>query len=296
MDPKASPAAVAKIQAYLQDKRSVKVVQVQEGKISCPACSREIRMPKFHDRVVGVDLRCTCNTLLRIANQSEDEEETTEYELAETQGHTHEVELDAKGTGTSSEAKGHKHRVLGKKVVEANGHTHKLVEIDEDADDKKSNEEDKAKAAKLKDDEDDKDEGGIKDIPDAELIKYLVENPNPADEAFHENSEKKGWDNKQAEAVAYKFATRYAQFRTGGASKGKRPSDIVADQESMGLQVELEHTPNIDDAHKIVWDHLSEKKNSLYYSFLTVVEKSIEEGPESELFRGMLKLMEKMEK
>jgi hypothetical protein len=96
--------------------------------------------------------------------------------------------------------------------------------------------------------------------------------------------------------VAYKFATRYVQFRLGGNSKGKRPASIISTEEAMGIEVEHEHTPNVDDANKIVWDHLSEKPESRYYTFLRVVEKAIEEGPESDLFKGLMKLADKMEK
>lgn len=55
------------------------------------------------------------------------------YSLEEAEGHTHTVDLNEKGDGTSSKDDGHSHRVIGNKVMFAEGHTHKLKKTgDED--------------------------------------------------------------------------------------------------------------------------------------------------------------------
>lgn len=86
-----------------------------------------------------------------IEDEDESEDETdagTKYELAEEQGHTHTVVLDEKGTGTSTNNDEHVHVVTEKVVAEANGHTHKLTLITEDATEEDSAEDDTAEDTK----------------------------------------------------------------------------------------------------------------------------------------------------
>lgn len=136
---------------------------------------------------------------------------------------------------------------------------------------------------------------GTMDVPEDEVLKFFLEHQNPTDEAYHEFCEERGWNTHQAEAVAYRFATRYAQFRTGGASKGKRPADIITEEESMGQTVEYEHTPSAPDALKIAWDHLAEVPSSKYYTFLELLEKTLKAGPEHPIYKKMEKLAEEAE-
>lgn len=144
----------------------------------------------------------------------------------------------------------------------------------------------------VQDSRDESEDMGVMYVPESEVLKFFLEHQNPTDKAFHEFCEEKGWNKHQAEAVAYRFATRYAKFRTGGVSKGKRPSDLIAEEESMGQTVEYEHTSNPEDALKIAWDHLAEVPNSKYYTFLDAIERVLKAGPDHDLYKKMEKLAE----
>lgn len=148
--------------------------------------------------------------------------------------------------------------------------------------------------AQMQDDGDD-DQDGLMNIPEKAMLKFFIENPNPTDETFHEHSEKMGWVNPEAETLAYRFASRYAAFRTGGTSKGARPTEIITSEESLGQMVEKEHTSYMDDSLKIAWDHLAEVPNSRYYTFLALIEKTLKAGPEHPIYVKMMKLVEEAE-
>jgi hypothetical protein len=300
----AHPKAVNRISPELEAAlkgNQLLTATLKDGKGSCPGCSQEVKMPSpaSGTKFTSVPVVCpACKTEFRVVDQ-EEEEEDTEYELEESNGHTHGVlELNQLGSGKSTEDKGHSHRIAGLEVQLAKGHTHKLKketeeEEEEEEEEDKPDDQDAAKGPKHADNGDE--EGGIMNIPEAELVGFFVEHPNPTDDAFHDHSEKMGWNNHEAEAAAYKLATRYAQFRTDGASKGKRPVQIITSEEAMGQQVEKEHTPNIDDATKITWDHLTEVPNSKYYTFLELLEKTLKAGPGHPIYKKMMKLVEEAE-
>lgn len=264
----------------LADLGNAKFVQVD---VSCPSCKTEFTAREQTGELRGTEI--VDSEEVKEGGKEEEEGENHAYYLAQAKGHTHAIQLDANGDGVSSEAAGHSHKVVGEKVQAAEDHVHELEE---------SKPGEAGNMDQLQDNGDDE-EGGILDVPQDQIIKFLVENPNPTDAEFHEHSEKMGWNNHEAEAVAYKMATRYAQFRTGGASKGKRPSAVIASEENIGMQVELEHTKNIDDANKIVWDHLVEVKDSKYYTFLIAIEKILKLGPDHELYKKMIKLVDATE-
>lgn len=64
---------------------------------------------------------------LEATSDGDAEDQTETAELALTDGHKHSVRLDINGNGVSSKNDGHSHRVLGGKVLLANGHLHRLV-------------------------------------------------------------------------------------------------------------------------------------------------------------------------
>jgi hypothetical protein len=147
--------------------------------------------------------------------------------------------------------------------------------------------------AELLDNGDEGEKAGMTNIPEAELVAFFLRHPNPTDDAFHEHSEEKGWDNKAAEAKAYELATRYSQFRMGGKSKGVRPDQVDNHEELRGRQIEYEHTSNPDDALKIAWDHLTEVNFSKYYTLLDLMEKALKAGPNHALHKELMELVEK---
>lgn len=307
-----SKRAVDRISSELKTRLGEKqgklpVVDIKGDTGVCPGCSNEVKIidPGPGVRWMKIQGRCaTCSTEFIVlgpgfqdsedapdmpAQDPDGEGSNPTYRLTGS-GHEHVIQMDANGSGTSSEVNDHSHRVIAGSVQSAAGHTHRL---ENSAKTRAGNMDNRERFEKLMDNGDE--EGGIMDVPEAEVIKFFTEHPNPTDYAFHEHSEEKGWNTHQAEAVAYRLATRYTQFRTGGRSKGVRPKNVVSEEESMGQQVELEHTANVDDALKIAWDHLAEVPNSKYYTFLATIEKVLKAGPDHPLFKKMQELTEEAE-
>ena len=105
-----------------------------------------------------------------------------------------------------------------------------------------------------------------------EVYKFLKNNPNPSDEVFHKHFEGLGVNVHDAEACAYKFATKMVEFLSQGRSVTKNFTEKNADPKelTMGIGVELEHTKNKAIAKRIALDHLSEIPT--YYSRLKKME------------------------
>jgi len=105
-----------------------------------------------------------------------------------------------------------------------------------------------------------------------ELIKLFAENENLADSDFHAFAEQLGMDVHAAEQAVYKLASIAARFILGGkfAESGLTYDDLDPEQLQMGIEIEQEHTPDIEIATKIAADHLTE--NPMYYSYLTEME------------------------
>jgi len=113
------------------------------------------------------------------------------------------------------------------------------------------------------------------DVP-LKILKFFHDNPNPSDDEFHAWAEKNDMEPDDAEEIAYKFVTEFANFIFGGKSKGRAPANIDADQFSKGIEVELEHTPSRVVAAKIAIDHLIE--SPIYYDALAKMEASLTGG------------------
>lgn len=113
-----------------------------------------------------------------------------------------------------------------------------------------------------------------------EVAEFFKENPNPPDKDFHAWAEGKGYDPHEAEAAAYRIATLFANFMSGGRANEKGFTQEVADpiELSMGIEIEKEHSPDIVTRARISLDHIAEfPKSPLgYYSGLTMLEKWLE--------------------
>ena len=82
-----------------------------------------------------------------------------------------------------------------------------------------------------------------------------------------------------------KLATKWDEKIPGGLSVGKVPADFNADDIVKGIEIEMEHTSDIDIATEIAMDHLSEDPK--YYNKLEKMEKGAS--------KVKLKLKKKME-
>jgi len=102
---------------------------------------------------------------------------------------------------------------------------------------------------------------------------FFVRNPNPNDKKFHAFAEKNKVNTHKAEALAYRLATKQVKFQRGGKSNEPGPKHYDPKQMKAGIEVEAEHTPDVDSRKKISADHLSEVKNSRYYDVLRIAEK-----------------------
>jgi hypothetical protein len=105
------------------------------------------------------------------------------------------------------------------------------------------------------------------------VYNYFKDNPNPEDEDFHKFIEAKGINVHEAEDEAYKLATLYVQFMEGGNSNENKSLIKIDDSQlKKGIEIEKEHTSNVDIATKIARDHLSEYN---YYTALDEMESNL---------------------
>ena len=105
----------------------------------------------------------------------------------------------------------------------------------------------------------------------AEIIKWFLKNPYPADDAVHAWAEEKGIDPDDFEGQIYHVLS---SVLSEGFSKGK---DVKHDPSElkMGIEVEYEHTTNPLIARKIALDHLVEIPD--YYTRLKRMEEDAQD-------------------
>jgi len=117
-----------------------------------------------------------------------------------------------------------------------------------------------------------KEQMGIDSKMENALVNFFVSHPFPDDDDIHSFAEKSGYDTEQVEAGAYRLATFFAQFmRDGRANEnGFEKKEADPKELKMGIEVELEHTPNRLVAERIALDHLAEVKD--YYTRLKKME------------------------
>jgi hypothetical protein len=100
----------------------------------------------------------------------------------------------------------------------------------------------------------------------SEIIKWFMENPNPPDKKVHSFADQLGIAPDELEGHIYMILS---EILSEGKSKGFTGS-YDPKELAMGIEVELEHTPNRMVAEKIAKDHLAEIKD--YYTRLKKME------------------------
>lgn len=101
----------------------------------------------------------------------------------------------------------------------------------------------------------------------SKLVEFLVVTPNPEDEQIHKLAEINHIDKHEFEEVAYSLL---GNLMSGGKSKGILPKNLDMEQLRMGIQVEYEHSSDIETSTKIAIDHLTEIPD--YYTRLAKME------------------------
>jgi len=98
------------------------------------------------------------------------------------------------------------------------------------------------------------------------------------DEAVHYFAEREGISTDDLESCLYGMAARFAQLDAGGKATlaGLTAADVDPEQLRMGVEVELEHTPDRATATQIALDHLAEFPT--YYTALAEMERGLGVG------------------
>lgn len=109
------------------------------------------------------------------------------------------------------------------------------------------------------------------------VTEFLKANPNPPDADLHAWAEGEGLEVDEAEAEAYKLATKWVAVATAGRAneKGLKEEDADPDQLARGIEIEMEHTTDPEIAKRIAMDHLAEFPD--YYTALDEMEKKLKE-------------------
>lgn len=104
------------------------------------------------------------------------------------------------------------------------------------------------------------------------VIEFLSENQNPTDKKLHEWANNNKYDVEKVEEIVYRLATKFANFSKNGKANevGITKKDVDEKELKIGIEVEKEHTPDLDVAERIALDHLAEMKD--YYTKLKVME------------------------
>jgi hypothetical protein len=113
------------------------------------------------------------------------------------------------------------------------------------------------------------------------VAEFLQENPNPDDKAFHDWAEEEGLNVHLAEAGAYRLATLFSNFLLGGRAneEGFSAADADPAELAMGIEIEKEHSPDIQVRTRIALDHLAELPKSPlgYYTGLKWLEEFMDQ-------------------
>lgn len=108
-----------------------------------------------------------------------------------------------------------------------------------------------------------------------DVMKFLVNHPDPKHSTIKDWADHEGFDAQEVEAIMFVLATKMAVFlRDGRANeKGYTEKNAPKDELKMGIEVEKEHTPDIDIRKRIALDHLAETEK--YYTGLAKMEREL---------------------
>jgi DNA-directed RNA polymerase subunit RPC12/RpoP len=118
---------------------------------------------------------------------------------------------------------------------------------------------------------------------EAALLAFLVDNPNPTDEAMHAWAQGAGYDVPKVESMAYEMATLWARLAAGPGGKVD-PASVDQDALAQGILNEYEHTVGETPEDRIVAQtialpHIAE--NPDYYEEIDEMENEPDE-PETD--------------
>ena len=108
-----------------------------------------------------------------------------------------------------------------------------------------------------------------------EAVKFLLDNPDPDDQAVHDYAEEHGWDIDEFETKIYRLASKLVNNLLAegtAAKKGITVSDVDPEEFRKGVAVEMEHTNCPILAGRIALDHLAEQPDFKYYTELKKME------------------------
>lgn len=120
----------------------------------------------------------------------------------------------------------------------------------------------------------------------SEVIKFFNSLDEVTDKKLHEWASQKGYNVHEVETIIYGLAKKFVTFLSNGRAneKGVNKNDVDKKQLEMGINVEKEHTPDVDVAQRISLDHLAELSD--YYTRLNKMEN---EDKKSSIINDILK-------
>jgi len=106
-----------------------------------------------------------------------------------------------------------------------------------------------------------------------DIIEFIKDNPNPTDDQVHDWCEEEGYDVDKIEQYIYELATLYVIFLTTGRANevGIGLDEVDPKELAMGVEVEYEHTDDMETSRRISLDHLNEIPD--YYTRLKKMEE-----------------------
>ena len=114
------------------------------------------------------------------------------------------------------------------------------------------------------------------------LILYLKKYPNSVPQEVFQWARKSFFNPDDVDRLLVEYAAKYADLLASGRSieKSVGEEDVDTTELRTGIQIETEHTTDLEIAKKIALDHLAEHGD--YYTALVAMEKSLEkkEGEE----------------
>ena len=116
---------------------------------------------------------------------------------------------------------------------------------------------------------------------DKDVIQFFKDNPNPPDEgegSVHEWADKNNYDKHEVEETIYKLMSVFVEFLVNGRANEKdiTEKDVDSEELKMGIEIEYEHTTDMETSKRIALDHLAEFGD--YYTRLKKMEKEAEEA------------------